>query len=145
MAIADHTHTGSCHCGGVTVELAFTKPAEQYQLRSCQCDFCTRHGSVTVSDPGGMAIFHVAGDAFSTYSFGTRTARSLLCRTCGVYAGALQAADGALWSVASVRGLAIAAFRGRPGEPVTYDQETPDQRIARRRQRWTPTEIRFKL
>ena len=40
-------------------------------------------------------------------------------------------------------GLAIAAFAGRRREPVVYDGETPDARIARRKAKWTPTELRL--
>ena len=29
------------------------KPAAELQVRACQCGFCTRHGAMTVSDPGG--------------------------------------------------------------------------------------------
>jgi hypothetical protein len=142
---APHIYRGSCHCGAIAVDLAFSKPAGACQVRSCQCGFCTRQGSITVSDPAGKATFRIAADAFSTYTFGTGTARSLLCRRCGVYAGVMQEADGGLWSVANVRGLGIAEFQGRAGDPVRYDQETPDERVERRRQRWTPTEIHFTL
>ena len=40
-----------------------------------------------------------------------------------------------------VIGLAIPELAGRVAEPVVYDGETPDARIARRKQKWTPTEI----
>ena len=42
---------------------------------------------------------------------------------------------------APLGGLAIPEFAGRVAEPVVYDGETPDARIARRKQKWTPTEI----
>lgn len=142
---APHVFHGACHCGAITVELAFSQPADAFQVRSCQCGFCTRQGSITVSDPAGKATFRITADALSIYSFGTRTARSLLCRRCGVYAGVMQEADGGLWSVANVRGLGIAEFQGRTGDPVRYDQETADERVNRRRQRWTPTEIQLTL
>jgi hypothetical protein len=48
---------------------------------------------------------------------------------------------GKVWSVLNVRGLAIPEFRGRVAEPVVYDGETPEARIARRKAKWTPTEI----
>lgn len=143
--MATQTFKGSCHCGAISVELAFTKDAAATQVRSCQCGFCTRHGSMTVSDPEGRATFDIAGDQLTTYEFATRTATSLVCRKCGVYVGALIEDGDKVWSIANVRGLGIPEFQGRTGEGQVYDQETPAQRIDRRKRRWTPTEIRFKL
>ena len=40
-----------------------------------------------------------------------------------------------------MRGLAVPEFKGRVPEPVVYEGETPGQRVARRKQKWTPTEI----
>ena len=38
----------------------------------------------------------------------------------------------------NVRGLAVPEFKERTAEPVVYDGETAEQRIARRKQKWTP-------
>ena len=43
----------------------------------------------------------------------------------------------------NARGLAIPEFRDRVAEPVVYDSETAEQRIERRKQRWTPTDLTF--
>lgn len=138
-------YEGNCHCGAVRVVLGFTRPAAEIQTRSCQCGFCLRQGAITISDPQGEARFELAPGAAGTYQFATRSATSLICRTCGVYAGACLTIDGATWSIANVRGLQIEAFRGRAGEPMSYDGETAAERTARRMQRWTPTEFRYKL
>ena len=58
-----------------------------------------------------------------------------------MYAGVMLEDGGKVWSVLNVRGLAIPELAGRVAEPVVYDGETPDARIARRKQKWTPTEI----
>ena len=136
---------GSCHCGSIHVALAFTKPAADIQTRSCQCGFCTRHGAVTISDPDGRAVISISASDCATYQFGTRTATSLICRRCGTYCGAFLEDGGEVWSIANARGLAIAAFHERQGEPMVYEQETAAERTARRKRRWTPTEIRFKV
>ncbi len=81
----------------------------------------------------------------STYRFATGSATSLVCAACGVYAGAYLQQGGATWSIANARGLAIPEFKDRIGEPMVYDHETVAERVARRRQRWTPTEICFKV
>jgi len=138
------TLTGTCHCGAIRGTLHATKPAAELQVRACQCGFCTRHGAMTVSDPAGRATFEIERAALATYQFGTRTGTSLICRKCGMYVGVTLEEDGKVWSVLNVRGLAIAEFAGRSPEPVVYDGEKPEERIARRKAKWTPTEIEYR-
>ena len=96
---------------------------------------------MTVTDPAGRAMFEIERAALATYQFGTRTGTSLICSRCGMYAGVMLEDGGKIWSVLNVRGLAIPEFKGRVAEPVVYDGETPEARIARRKAKWTPTEI----
>jgi hypothetical protein len=135
------TCAGQCHCGAIRGSLAASKPATELQVRACQCGFCTRHGAMTVSDPNGRATFEIERAALTRYQFGTRTGTSLLCARCGIYAGVILEDGGKVWSVLNVRGLAIPEFNDRAAEPVVYEGETPEARIARRKSRWTPTEI----
>lgn len=134
---------GQCHCGAIRAVLTFTKPASDIQVRACQCGFCTRHGSMTVSDPEGRSTLLIRPGQLHAYQFATRTATSLICQSCGVYAGVMLQEGGNTWSVVNVRGLAVPEFVGRTAEAVTYDAETADQRIARRMAKWTPTEVRL--
>jgi hypothetical protein len=135
------TLTGTCHCGVIRGTLHTTKPVAELQVRACQCSFCTRHGAMTASDPAGRASFQMHRAELAEYRFGTRTGTSLICARCGIYAGVILEEASKTWSVLNVRGLAIAEFRGRQAEPVAYDGETPEARIARRKARWTPTQI----
>jgi hypothetical protein len=140
-----HTFSGACHCGAIQTYLALTSEAAAIEVRACQCGFCRRQGAATISDPAGRAIIEFDPDCLVRYRFGTATATSLLCARCGVYAGAVLEDGDRCWSIANTRGLAIAEFEGRIGTPMTYDQETPDERIARRKRRWTPTELKIKV
>jgi hypothetical protein len=133
--------TGSCHCGAIRATLHATRPAAELQLRACQCSFCTRHGAMTVSDPEGRAVFEVERAALARYQFETRTGTSLVCGRCGIYAGVILEDGGKVWSVINVRGLAVSEFKDRMPEPVVYEGETAADRIARRKRKWTPTEI----
>jgi hypothetical protein len=133
--------TGSCHCRAIRATLHTSKPAGELEVRSCTCSFCARHGAQTVSDPAGRATFEIDGAALSYYRFETRTGTSLICNRCGTYAGVILEDGDAVWSVINVRGLAVPEFKDRAGDPVNYEGETPDQRIARRKSMWTPTEI----
>jgi hypothetical protein len=140
-----HTHQfqGSCHCGAIRAQLAASKPADALEVRACQCAFCRRHGAMTVSDPQGRASFEIERARLVTYQFATRTGSSLICGRCGMYAGVVLTEASESWSVLNVRGLAIAAFAGRQALPMVYDGETPAARIARRKAKWTPTELRL--
>lgn len=138
-----HEFAGACHCGAFKVALAFTRPAAAIETRSCQCGFCARHGAITVSDPAGRATIEIDRRHYAPYQFASRSATSLICGRCGTYVGGVLAEGSATWSIANTRGLAMAAFAGRIGEPKVYDHETAAERTARRKQRWTPTEIRF--
>ena len=135
--------TGACHCGAIRGTLAASKPSAELQVRACQCGFCTRHGAMTVSDPAGHATFEIERAGLVRYQFGTRSGTSLLCARCGMYAGAILEDGGRVWSVLNVRGLAVPEFKERMAEPVVYEGETPEARIARRKARWTPTEVRY--
>lgn len=145
MSDETHVHSGHCHCGAITATLTFTRPAEEMQVRACQCSFCTRHASLTVSDPKGTAVFEIVADAFAAYRFGTRTATSLVCARCGVYAGVVLVDGTKAWSVANARGLGLPEFKERVGVQMFYDEEAADERVARRKEKWTPTELKFKL
>jgi hypothetical protein len=136
-----HEYHGACHCGAIRATLYATRPADELQVRACQCTFCTRHGAKTVSDPAGHCKIEIDGAALSYYLFETRTGTSLICNRCGAYAGVIIEDKGHVWSVLNARGLAIPEFRDRIAEPKVYDGETPEQRITRRKTTWTPTEI----
>lgn len=138
-----HTLRGECHCGAIQATLDATKPAEALQVRACQCGFCTRHGAMTVSDPAGHATFIMREGQLQAYQFATRTGTSLICKTCGTYVGVMLKDGDDVWSVMNVRGLAIRELAERTAEPVTYDNETAEQRIARRKAKWTPTTIQL--
>jgi hypothetical protein len=137
-------YEGSCHCGAIRATLYASRPASELELRACQCSFCTRHGAKTMSDPAGRCRFEIDGAALSWYRFETRTGISLICNRCGMYAGVMIEDGGSVWSVLNARGLAIAELKDRTAEPRVYDAETPEQRIARRKAMWTPTEIVWK-
>jgi hypothetical protein len=141
--VPTHRYEGSCHCGAIRAVLQATKPADELEVRACQCGFCTRHGAMTVSDPAGRARFEIEPGALVKYQFATRTGTSLICARCGMYAGVVLLEDTMAWSTLNVRGLALSAFSGRQATPVVYEGETPAARVARRKAKWTPTEISF--
>ena len=92
-----------------------------------------------MTDPAGhLAIHATHEDTFGRYAFGLRTAEYLICKTCGVYGAAVSTCE------SEPRGIAIVScldeHRQFTSEPIAveYDAENRDDRVQRRRKRWTP-------
>jgi hypothetical protein len=127
-------YEGGCHCGAVRAAFETAIAPAAMDVRADQCGFCRRHGAKTVSDPAGRLTLKFREAAVERYRFGTRTSDFIVCRNCGAYIAAII--DG--YGVLNVVGADIAAFAGRDARPVDYDDETPETRLTRRRERWTP-------
>jgi len=136
-----HRLTGQCHCGNITVLFETEQDPNLLQLRACDCSFCRMQGTRTVSDPRGRLSFSDPSKAIHRYSFATKTAESLLCRNCGVYIGALIAVEGATYGIVNVNVLDDKTPFAREPEVMNYVHETPAERLARRKAKWTPAEI----
>jgi hypothetical protein len=132
-----HQLAGHCHCGAIRVILETPRTAAELPLRACQCGFCRRHGAVTTSDPEGHLHVEAAPGSVIRYQFGQRQGDFLLCAECGVYVAATVQTDAGLIAVLNVRGVDLQGFDRAP-EPMVYDEETPAERLARRKARWTP-------
>lgn len=133
------TLAGHCHCGAIRVELEPGKPAGQLAVRACQCGFCRRHGARTTSDPESRLHIEAAPGALNRYRCGVRAVDALICDECGVYvASVLQTHDGRLMATLNVAGVDLEGLSDRTGEPVSYEHETQDERLARCKARWTP-------
>ena len=106
------------------------------------CTFCRKHGVVSVTDPEGrLEIRIVDVDEAVRYRFGPRTADFVVCGRCGVYVAAVLATSAG--AVASLNANVLddrVAFSQTP-TPVDYDDETPQERLLRRAERWTVTTI----
>jgi hypothetical protein len=132
-------YKGGCHCGNLRIEFETSLNPAEIELRACQCTFCRKHASLAVTDPAGhLAICAAHGKNFGRYTFGLRTAEYLICKTCGVYVAAVTIGE------SEPRGIAIInclderrQFTSAP-IAVDYDAESRDQRLERRRRRWTP-------
>jgi hypothetical protein len=81
--------SGGCHCGNLRLQVQLTRVPGEYSPRSCDCDFCRKHGAAWLSDPQGSLRISVR-DArqLGKYAQGSGTAELLLCRQCGVLVGA---------------------------------------------------------
>ena len=130
---------GRCHCGNLSFAIETECPAAQVAPRACQCSFCRMHGARTWSDAHGTATLNVADDQqLQIYRFGLETADMWVCRICGAYAGAVLTDGGSAWSTLNLR---LTELVGRDAAPVSYDDESVAERIARRKVNWTPTSV----
>jgi hypothetical protein len=62
----------------------FEVQAELDRVLVCNCSICTRKAYLHLIVPPERFRLSTGEDALTTYQFGTRTARHLFCRHCGV-------------------------------------------------------------
>lgn len=74
-------HRGGCHCGAVAFEV--DAPA-RLVVQECNCSICTASGYWHLIVPAKRFRLLRGREALSEYTFGTRVARHLFCRSCGV-------------------------------------------------------------
>ena len=130
---------GQCQCGNLSFELATDVARSEIDPRACDCSFCRIHAAKCWSDPNGKVLIHVRDDdALHKYRFALKTADFYLCQACGAYlAAVLFDADGR-WATVN---LQLTELADLPASPASYGAEDIDQRIARRKQLWTPAQI----
>jgi hypothetical protein len=128
---------GKCHCGNISFSLAWEPEPAEIPARACTCSFCTKHGGVWASAPGGALEVRVKEpDRVSRYAFGTRTAEFHICARCGIVPVVTSRIEGRLYAVVSVNafeGLDPARIRRAP---ASFDGEGEGDRLARRKRSW---------
>jgi hypothetical protein len=136
-----HTYPGGCHCGNLEVRLESDRLPAELGLRTDTCTFCQKHHALYTSDPGGQLDLLVRDEnLLERYRFGTRTADFLICRRCGVFVAACM--PELSLGVVNVNVLeARSAFLPLPLQVADLDDEPLEQRLARRRARWTPLRL----
>jgi hypothetical protein len=128
---------GSCHCGNISFVLDWRPEPSEIPARACTCSFCSKHGGVWTSCPGGSLKVTVQQPSLVThYEFGTKTARFHVCSACGIVPVVTSRIGGHLYAVVSVN-----AFEGVDSSmlrqvPATFDGEDEAARLARRRRNW---------
>lgn len=132
-------YAGKCHCGEFKASFETQKSPAVLGVRTCQCDFCRRHGAINISDPDGEVVIDAKESDLMRYRFAMRTADFLICRSCGVYIAAVTGEGDAIRTTLNVAGLRISEFLRIAEQPMEYGAENADDRVARRAAKWTPT------
>ena len=74
-------HSGSCHCGAVTFEVAVAGTLEAVR---CNCSICTKAGYLHLIAPKRDFTLLTGKDVLSVYAFNTKVAKHTFCSVCGV-------------------------------------------------------------
>ena len=131
-------YDGVCHCGDIRVSLETALAAPP--LRACQCSFCRRHGAKTTSDPAGALAIELAAP-INVYKFGARVADVIVCAKCGCYiASSIESPAGRVATL-NVVGAGIGVLAAGEAQAISYNEETPAAKRARRLAKWTPATI----
>src|ERR1700730_15054297 len=126
-----------CPCGNIAFSLTWEPDPGEIPARACSCSFCTKHGGVWTSNPGGALKVRVQDPSLvSKYAFGTRTAEFHICSRCGIVPVVTSRIDGHLYAVVSVN-----AFEGVPPSllrraAASFQEESEDVRLTRRTRNW---------
>ena len=95
--------SGRCHCGNIQIELNLGGAPGAHAPRTCDCDFCRKHGASYVSDAHGSLRIRIERPADSAYyRQGSGQAEFLLCGKCGVLVAVLHRSDGRLYGTVNV-------------------------------------------
>ncbi|MGA8259133.1 MAG: hypothetical protein WB783_02870 [Arenicellales bacterium] len=128
---------GQCHCRNTSFSLAWDPDPVEIPARACGCSFCTKHGGVWTSNPGGILEVTVKDPALaSRYAFGTRTAEFHVCRQCGVVPVVTSRIDDRLYAVVNVNAFEDIDPSLLSVSPTSFDGEGTDSRLARRQRSW---------
>jgi hypothetical protein len=133
-----YPYPGGCHCQNIALRLESDKTPTELPLRTDTCSFCNKHHAIYTSDPQGELHLAVRDeDVVERYRFGTKTADFLVCKSCGVFVAAYMPEPSL--AVINVNVLeARADFLQNELQVANLDAESLEQRLARRRARWTP-------
>jgi hypothetical protein len=130
---------GSCHCSNVRFTLEWPNPQGTIPARVCGCEFCSKHGAAWTSNSLGRFNLQIADDARVTrYRFGTKTADFHVCLTCGVVPAVTCAIGGHRYGVLNVRTFTDIDRSELAETPMSFEGETTQNRLVRRRRNWTP-------
>ncbi len=133
------TYEGDCHCGVIRWCFVTRIAPPEWIVRACQCSFCRAHGARCTSDPAGTVEFSVSDQGtLQRYRFGLETADFLVCTKCGVYVGAVMDGPAGMFATLNLNSMKTPVKGLQDAAPVSYESEEREDRIERRRSRWTP-------
>lgn len=132
----------SCHCGNIRVTLEWPGSGAAIPSRACGCGLCTKHRVAWTSHPEGRFHLQVADQSRVTrYRFGTKTADFHVCTTCGAIPVVTCTIEGRRYAVFNVNTFEDVDRLQLVETPTSFEGETTEDRLARRRRNWTPEAV----
>jgi hypothetical protein len=96
----------------------------------------------SLSDPEGGMVMSIADEAkVNRYHFGLGMVDFLICKCCGNYIGAVQEVDGQLYGIMNANLTENRGAQFGEADHRHYEQETGEERSARRKAVWTPATL----
>lgn len=131
---------GSCHCKNIQFEFKTLCDFAGLSVRRCDCTYCTKLGTRYISDPLGELTVNIENtDQVHPYQFGTKTAKFLVCKICGAVPIVLSAIEGRTYGIINVNTLEEAEHFSRHAAVMSYEGESVENRLARRKKNWIGT------
>lgn len=128
---------GRCHCGNVSYQFDTDLTIKELGIRKCDCSFCLKNGARYISDPMGELTISVQDEnSLQKYQFGTQTAEFLRCSHCGVMPACTCEIEGILYGIININTLDKVEHFGRHAKVMSYEEETLEERLNRRKQNW---------
>jgi hypothetical protein len=133
---------GSCHCRAIGFQYQVDTSPDKWSIRACQCSFCRAHDALSTSDPAAsIGFFAREPQHLQRYRFGLRTKDFLLCAVCGVYIGATIKSGAGRFGIINTHALVPIPTDLAAVQPMVYDNEDMNSRIARREERWSTASL----
>lgn len=128
---------GQCHCGNIAYTLDWEPDPTEIPARACDCSFCTKHGAVWTSVPGGdLRVTVHRPELLHRYAFGTGTADFHICRECGGVPLVTCAVDGHVYAVVNVNTFDNLDPNLLQHRPASFSEEDVSSKLARRQTNW---------
>jgi hypothetical protein len=128
---------GKCHCGNIAFVLDWPGVPSEIVARACGCSFCVKHGGVWTSNRDAtLSVTLHSPTLVSKYAFGTKTATFYVCARCGVVPIVTSEVEDHLYAVVNVNTLVGLDSLRVSRQPVSFDGEEQQSRLARRARNW---------
>ncbi len=136
--MSNHSITGGCRCGKVTLEVNLASELGTYNPRACNCSFCRKHDAAYISDSNGSVVIRT--DTISNLEItrqGDELAEFLFCRACGQLLGARWQEVGGQYGCVNAQALLDRKLFGEQLS-VTPKKLSAEQKTARWKELWFP-------
>jgi hypothetical protein len=128
---------GKCHCGNIAFVLDWPEDPPEVVARECGCSFCVKHGGAWTSNRNAkLSVTLRRPDVVSRYLFGTETATFYVCTRCGAVPIVTSDIENHVYAVVNVNTFENADSLHLRRQPVKFDGEEQQSRLARRQRNW---------